>query len=154
MDQYLESLVKKTNNITEIIDVDTNEAIAEVETADGAIENTVSGAVTAADEVMQEAAETATEDTLDKETQESSNEDIVSTSEKSADNHKENDIINVAGLRVYPTPSINQLARTVAGNVVYLGQIGEFAIIEYMKHGYGVVRGYALTKDLDAFAKR
>ena len=151
MDQYLESLVKKTDNVTETVDT---EAVTEVEIADGTVENVASEAVTAPDEIMQEAAEPIIEEAADTESQESNSEDIVSISEKSADTPKENDIITVTGLRVYPTPSINQLARTVAGNVVYLGQIGEFAIVEYMKHGYGIVKGYALTKDLDAFAKR
>lgn len=49
-------------------------------------------------------------------------------------------------IRIYRTPSIQQISFAYSGNVIYKGTIGEFDIIQYMKSGFGLVQGY--VKDL------
>ena len=59
---------------------------------------------------------------------------------------KEGEVISVNNIRVYKTPDTNQVARNITGNVTYLGKVGNFAIINYMRSGFGLVKGF--TPDL------
>ena len=59
--------------------------------------------------------------------------------------HKEGDTIYLKEtIRVYRTPDASQVARGVSGSVIYKGKIGEFTIVQYMRHGFGLVIGYTL----------
>ena len=44
-------------------------------------------------------------------------------------------------VRVYNTPDTHQVSKTISGKIVFLGKIGTFSIISYMKHGFGLVKG-------------
>ena len=51
----------------------------------------------------------------------------------------------VENIKIYKTPDSNQVTKTYTGNVVFKGQIEHFFIIEYVRHGFGIVRGYTLS---------
>lgn len=53
----------------------------------------------------------------------------------------------VKDVKTYRSPDVRQIAKIVTGNIIYKGKIEEFHIIEYMKHGFGTVRAYALNLD-------
>lgn len=51
---------------------------------------------------------------------------------------------DVKSIRVYNAPDFKQVSRTISGRVVYIGSIEPFDIVKYMKHGFGMVQGYAV----------
>lgn len=58
---------------------------------------------------------------------------------------------DVDTIRVYAVPDEQQVSKTVTGKVVYVGTVEPFDIIKYMKHGFGLVQGY--VKDLQSAIK-
>ncbi len=54
--------------------------------------------------------------------------------------------IDASNIRIYNSPDVHQVSKLYSGKVIYTGQIDRFAIVKYMKHGFGLVQGY--TKDL------
>jgi len=60
----------------------------------------------------------------------------------------ENRIVNVSKLRIYSIPSTKVPARSFTGNVVVTGHIDKFAILEYVRAGFGKVKGYAIESEL------
>ena len=59
---------------------------------------------------------------------------------------KEGDVVKVSCITIYKTPDIKQIAKNYAGNVTFLGKIGDFSIVSYMRHGFGLVKGYTLDE--------
>lgn len=60
----------------------------------------------------------------------------------------ENKIVNVTKLRIYSIPSTKVPARSFTGNVVVIGHIDKFVILEYVRAGFGKVKGYAIDSEL------
>ena len=60
----------------------------------------------------------------------------------------ENRIVNVNKLRIYSIPSTKVPARSFTGNVVVVGHIDKFAVLEYIRSGFGKVKGYAIDSEL------
>ena len=58
-------------------------------------------------------------------------------------------LISVSNIRVYSTPDTRGIARTVSGNIEILGYIEDFAIITYIRPGFGPVRGYTPKSNLN-----
>ena len=58
--------------------------------------------------------------------------------------YTEGETIAVKHIRIYKSPDTNQVAKMYSGNVIYLGRIEEFSVINCMKHGFGLVKGYTL----------
>lgn len=161
MDEYLEGLVKKTAPTEEVA-----EAVEEVK-------EVVAEPV---DEVVAEPVETIEETVEPESTTEAVKEEVAEPeapkvevkkdepkkpAKKEVEPKKEakpkkpdvklvvNREYDVKDLRVYNTPDIRQASKVISGRIVYLGQSQSetFTIIKYMRHGFGLVRGYA--KDLE-----
>lgn len=135
MDKYLESLVpkKEVNEQTyEPDEVEIEDPIEDVN--DAVIDATGNEAVEEmADDVEDDAAEgDAAEDNVPE--QDLKTEEVVE--------HEFPRIVNVSSIRVYSIPDRRGLARTISGNVELLGFIEDFAIITYVRPGFGPVRGY------------
>lgn len=56
--------------------------------------------------------------------------------------------LNVRKLRIYSIPSTKVPARSFTGNVVVIGKVDKFAIVEYVRSGFGKVKGYAIDSEL------
>lgn len=148
MDAYLESLVKKD----EVVEtVETVEKVAEVaEPIEEAAEAAVAEPVAEQETVGEQ--ETVEEAIVRETSCENGDPAVVVTepvvekskTEKATTDHKEGDLITVEHIKVYKSPDINQIAKTISGNIKYAGKIGDFNIIWYMKHGFGLVKGYTL----------
>ena len=135
MDAYLESLVKKEEAAEEAA---TEEAIEEVGTeAEDAVE-----VVTA--EVPEETVQEES-DNAESESELTAEESTAELEEEAVAGPKEGDVIHVELIKVYKTPDVNQIAQNVTGNVTYLGKVGDFNIVSYMRHGFGIVKGYTLN---------
>lgn len=134
MDEYLSSLVKK-------------EAIAEepvVETVEEVVEEVTE---TVATEVVEEAKEEVAEEhkfeeDAIKEVKEDKKEYVTPEIKEEASQFIEGEEYDVKSVRVYRTPDTRQTSFTYSGRIIYLGKIGTFSIIKYMKHGFGLVQGY------------
>lgn len=131
MDEYLSSLVKK-------------EAIAEepvVETVEEVVEE-----VTATEVVEEAKEEVAEENKFEEhaigEVKEDKNEYVTPEIKEEAPQFTEGKEYDVKSVRVYRTPDTRQTSFTYSGRIIYLGKIGTFSIIKYMKHGFGLVQGY------------
>ena len=120
MDSYLESLVQVT------------EFEAKEEVADEVVVE--EEPVVESPEVAEPIEEKKEEELVEEE------EPVLSVPDPS--NYKEGDIIKVENIKVFKTPDKRQISRNVTGNVTYLGKIGEYTIINYMRHGFGLVKGY------------
>lgn len=122
MDEYLSSLVKK-------------EAIAEepvVETAEEVVTEV-------AEETKEEVAK---ENKFEEEVKEDKKEYMTPNIKEEASQFTEGAEYDVKSVRVYRTPDTRQTSFTYSGRIIYLGKIGTFSIIKYMKHGFGLVQGY------------
>lgn len=135
MDDYLKSLVKIKK------EEEPTESVAEV--ADEVTEPAAEVA-----EESAEVAEPAAEQPIEAEVVvEPKKEEPKPKKESSKANDLVVDQVYVAQtIRIYRTPSIQQISFAYSGNVIYKGAIGEFDIIQYMKSGFGLVQGY--VKDL------
>lgn len=168
MDSYLESLTKKSES--------TIEEVTETEEVAEAVEETLADEPEVASEVEDAVAEESAEETATEEDKEQevgaeeqaveaepeeaeSAEEVEEASEEEPNdepvlqapdvpegNHKVGELINVVGIRVFNTPSLGQPFKIISGNVTYDGKVEGFTIIEYMKSGFGMVKGY--TPDL------
>lgn len=49
---------------------------------------------------------------------------------------------SIGSVRVYNSPNTHQSSQLISGKVIYEGKSGTFSIIKYMKHGFGIVKGY------------
>lgn len=153
MDAYLESLVKK------------DESTVSEEVAEEVIDEVIDATEPTVEPEVATNAESEVIDELE-ESEESNNDEIDSEEEQEPISAVEpepvptaepegkaepaltlnvGDIVTVKLIKVYKTPSINQIAKNVTGNVTYLGKVGDFNIVSYMKHGYGLVKGYTLN---------
>lgn len=146
MDSYLESLVKRDEYVevetsVETVDesnvIEVEEALPEAELEVVPVDTEEPLVDEDAEEVVAQEEEKASEPTP-----EDNKQPVISESEE----HVDGDKIKVENIRIYKTPDSKQVARNFTGNVVYRGKISEFTIIDYMRHGFGVVRGYTLNK--------
>ena len=158
MDAYLESLVRKEKLVegsdstkpvveqTNLSDeplletenkTDSTEREAEIEVAADLAEGT--------DEV--EVATGLADQQNNHPDQQSDTQDVNAAVDRSEKAHEyvQNGTYKVDHIRVFKSPDVNQISRMVSGNVTFLGKIGDFNIIGYMKHGFGIVRGYTLN---------
>lgn len=55
---------------------------------------------------------------------------------------EKNRLVQVRKIVVYPIPKETPTPRFVSGNVNIIGQVSGFTVIEYMKPGFGIVKGY------------
>lgn len=60
--------------------------------------------------------------------------------------HKDGDVITVANIRIYNTPDTNQPSRSVSGNIIYHNELNGWAVVDYMRPGFGLVKGF--TQDI------
>ncbi len=126
MDKYLESLVPKKKVTEQAYEPDEIEIENPVEEADdAAMDDTISEAIEEVDDAVEDDA--APE-------QELKTEEVIE--------HELPKVVNVSSIRVYSIPDRRGLARTISGNVELLGFIEDFAIITYVRPGFGPVRGY------------
>lgn len=167
MDAYLESLVRKDESAVseevaeEVLDevVDATEPVVEPEVAADTepkvVDKLEEGEESNDDEIDLGEAQEPTS-TVEPEPIPTAEPEVKPAAAKKADAKVEptptpasalnvGDIVTVKLIKVYKTPSVNQIAKNVTGNVTYLGRIGDFNIVSYMKHGYGLVKGYTLN---------
>lgn len=124
MDAYLESLVKKGNN-------------ADVEPSPEVSDDSVDNIVEVVEDIAEDSVEV--EVVLDKS-------DEPADAEIEVVDYKPGEVIYVKSIKVYKIPDTRQIARSITGNITFLGRVDTFAIINYMRHGFGLVKGY--TTDL------
>ena len=163
MDSYLESLTRKSE---EAIDAAVEETVEAEEAAE--VEETVeeiddsNAAEETEDLTVEEPAEEDKEDEAEEQVDEEAPEEAEDAAKaepvdepddkpalqaaSSEVTHQAGELINVVGIRVFNTPSFNQPFRIISGNVTYDGKVDGFIRIEYMKSGFGMVKGY--TPDL------
>ena len=156
MDAYLESLVRKENVASDIELVDAESE--KIDSVDGAVteigseeplEQTVDDSTLDSEVTIEEGAELKTNieetDSLESVKEEKSNEGNEEYESPVIGPELEiGQIVLVTNIRVYKTPDVKQMAKIVSGNVTYLGTIGDFNIVSYMRHGFGIVKGYTL----------
>ena len=150
MDAYLESLVLKNDEQavesaeiaavdSTVVEEDVNLDVAEAETITEASEPIVEAAI---EEPKKE--EPAKKEEPKKE-EKAKKEEKVEVTPAKKEQYAEGEVITLTNpIRVYKTPDIKQISKNVIGNVVYLGKIGDFTIINYMRHGFGMVKAYTL----------
>ena len=158
MNEYLESLQLKSEQevaveVDELVnEVNSEEPAAEIEQAEEPAiftEEVSSANENSVDEVAKEpAAEEVEAKPAEEELKPEPAKQLeqpVAKSEEGSD-LKPGDVIAVKYIRIYKTPDVKQIAKNYAGNVTFLGKIGDFNIISYMRHGFGTVKGYTLDK--------
>lgn len=142
MDSYLESLVRKEAGAVPAEEEAVAEPVAEEITAEP-------------EEVVTEGAqeEVVDEDPAEKAVPEPEEEaaaiDPAVTEEANAEAtvntaYTIGQTIPVTNVKVFNTPDTGQPAKLITGNIIYRGEIAGFAIIDYMRHGFGLARGYAV----------
>ena len=155
MDSYLESLQLKSEFVEPVSEEAaeiTEEAVSNVELPEEMTGDTAEPAVTVEDAQDEPAVEVsdAPADVTDEVP------DAVAVKEGAIQSAaepvapacglKEGDVVKVSCIRIYKTPDIKQIAKNYAGNVTFLGKIGDFNIVSYMRHGFGLVKGYTLDE--------
>jgi len=151
MDAYLEKLVKKGSAVAEEVEeaieeevVEEIEAAVTAEPEPEVQEEADTNDETVTETVDEEAVpDVQLETVIEKDEQETETETDGATSNGFIEPNTEIDAVNI---RVYNSPDTRQLSRIISGHIVVLGQIEDFKIIEYMKHGFGLVKGY--TRDI------
>lgn len=157
MDDYLKSLKLKEESadpepsVTDVVDsVEDNEPV--VEEKEKLPEDVNDTAEEAPAEEVPEPSEPAEEQTeeVSEPAEEKADEDVskpVPAEEQQADNKAEiGKTVYVKNIRVTRTPDPKQPSWTVTGNVEILGKIEDMTIINFMKYGLGLVKGY--TRDI------
>ena len=147
MDEYLASLVKKdqAEDVQAVVETDSEPEVIETTTELEVAEEVVSEPEVTSEPEAVSKPETKSEETVvvvNKEVWPETTPVEIVVNEKPESILTEGQIVNVSNIRVYKTPDTHQIGRSVSGNVTYLGKIGEFNIIGYMKHGFGIVKGY------------
>lgn len=141
MDKYLEELVRKHYD-DEVDNVEADEIAIQDDTA--AEGDEVSNDESVTTETIEENDNTADTETIVPKEQpaaEENNDELSSKENKDSQSTSELDAINI---RVYNSPSVKQVSRLISGRVIILGKIDNFTIVQYMKHGFGLVKGYTL----------
>ncbi len=72
--------------------------------------------------------------------------EIASEEVDSSTGHEIDEIIPVENIKIYSVPSTNGMARTFTGNIKYLGEVDRFKVIEYVRAGFGLVKGYTVDE--------
>ena len=165
MDEYLESLVKKCEAAAAVAteEAATEEAAEEVAVEEEVVEQLTvipeedeqeSEAANQVEEPVTEAATKKVETVIFHEligTPGKAKEQVKEASKKSEKkkvSHADipelevNKEYDVKDARVFKSPDLKQISQLISGRVIYLGQVGDFAIVKYMRHGFGLVQGY------------
>lgn len=149
MDEYLETLVKKEDEVKEAA----KEEVAAVEEPVVAepIKEEVKKVV---EEPKKE--QPKKEVKIQKEEQKAEEKKSVEKKLEEKKESKKSGLVagqeyDVDTIRVYAVPDEQQVSKTVTGKVVYVGTVEPFDIVKYMKHGFGLVQGY--VKDLQSAIK-
>lgn len=155
MDSYLESLVKKGEEVAVETAEATEDVIEEVAASESVVEATegveiaaeevdtvveeteeVEEASEVADDVAEEAPEVI-EEVPEQEPQPELKKEIQSADEET---------LSVTNIKVYNVPDPAAVFKIFTGNVICKEMIGEMRMIEYVKPGFGLVKGF--TPDL------
>lgn len=151
MDAYLESLVKKPDEATSAV-IDTEALAEEIAQNSEPTEETINSVAEESSAIEIDSVE-PDKQSLGENGDPSVVTDINAstvTKNQSVNNslqsgeYKPGETYYVTNIRIYKTPDVTQIARNYTGNVVYKGRIEDVYIIEYMRHGFGLVRGYTL----------
>lgn len=168
MDSYLESLVKKGEEIVETAEPEVAE-YAEIDVADEAVENdTADGELTSdtvedaepdesPSEVDDQPSEEVKETTEEpEEAKEPEIQEIIKEQEKREEKPVPKSAVNAANrigatlgvkdIKVFNVPDEKSIFKVFSGNVVVKDNIAGFSQIEYVKPGFGLVKGY--TKEI------
>lgn len=153
MDEYLNTLVKKEDEVKEVVE----EKVAAVE--EPVVAEPIKEEVK---EVVEEQKKEQSKKEVKIQKEEPKAEEKKSVEKKPEEKKVEKKESKKSGLvagqeydvdtiRVYAVPDEQQVSKTVTGKVVYVGTVEPFDIIKYMKHGFGLVQGY--VKDLKSAIK-
>lgn len=52
---------------------------------------------------------------------------------------------NVSNLLIHKSPSGSSVAYKISGNIRIVDEIAGYKVVEYMKHGFGIVKGYTTS---------
>lgn len=152
MNEYLESLVKKSELSEEPV---TNEIEDEVATEDNNNESEVQSAEVTVNPEVETPEIEITVETEDSSTASVEEEVVETESEEhssgatviSENNFNIGDIIKVENEKIYSTPDVKSQYRLITGNIEYIGVFNDFDVVVYVKPGFGAIKGYAkLTK--------
>ena len=121
------------------------EAPEETEEAEETVEDVESVEETEEADAEEEAPEEAKEDNEAEETEEDAPADDAEETE--AHSEKKSNLVSVNKIRIYSKPSKAAVARIHTGFVRVGGKIREFTEVEYVKPGFGTVKGF--SPDLD-----
>lgn len=152
MDSYLESLIKKGEGASAIEEMAASEEIiteeAEVATTEAEV---VSEEKVEASESLDTASKKEVEKTSEEakaeelqtliEKQDKKAEKIVAKSEVKVGNNI-GKTVSVKDIKVFNIPDDKSIFKLFTGNVIIKDEISGFSQIEYMKPGFGLVKGY------------
>ena len=130
---YLESLVKKGEEIVEEAVVEELEQSIDVEEPEEVAEEVIE------EDAEEEVAEEAEEVAEPKPAQEAAPE-VTEVKKEAAP--ADDEIVYVENIRIFNTPDPNTVSKLFSGNVIRKGQQGEMVAIEYMRPGIGLVAGF------------
>lgn len=136
MDEYLESLVLKTDEepaVDEVIE-EPVEVAEETNVAEEPVED-----VAANDGENEVVAEDDKEDTKEEPEQA-----IAPESQPAATSYEIDQTYSVSEIKIFNVPDISQPSIIFTGNVVYKGKLDQFSVVDFVRNGYGLVRGYAI----------
>lgn len=137
MDAYLESLVKKGEEATNQAEEELVEAAEQVnDTAEISAEPTEDvnlgengdPSVVTVEEVKEEPAPA-----------------VSVESQPAATDHEVDKTYFVENVRIYNIPDRTSPSVLFTGNIIYKGQVEEWIIVEHIKQGHGLVKGYTLS---------
>lgn len=146
MDEYLASLVRKEDNAVPVAEEVQVEEIAEPVVEEVADTSVVEPDLESVVEEVKK--EKPAEEKKSKKTEKKVKEEPKKVSAIVLEEGSEYDVYPV---RVYKTPDTHQVSQLISGKVIYEGKAETFSVIEYMKHGFGLVKGY--VQNLEASIK-
>lgn len=150
MDSYLESLVKKGEDVAteeEAVAIEAEEVTEEVPTEPEEVaEETPVEEPDPVEEVPEVEEEPAEEEIAEEVAEEApAVEEEIVLKAPSPVSYNVGDTVQVNDIKVYNTPDPTGPFRMITGNVIYQGQFSKCFAIDYMKPGFGLVRGYTET---------
>lgn len=169
MDSYLESLIRKGNpvekkeeqpemteneailaalddELEEVIEAEAEQEEAIVESVEPVTEEAQSEPVEEAAEPLVEEPEPAAESNAEPiEEPEPEPEPVPEVKQEpptKTNDYKPEELISVSSIRIFNRPDENDVYNVFQGNVIFKSRINNFALIEYMKPCFGLVKGY------------
>lgn len=142
MDAYLESLVLKGEEVAEPVEEPVVEDLVVDEApADEPIEEVVAEPV--ADTNIGENGDPAV--VIKEEVKEEPEQVVAPESQPVSTDYEVDKMYFVNDIRVYSVPDDTTAFMLFSGNVIYKGTVDKYLVIEYVKHGFGMVKGYTLS---------